>query len=110
MYDRNEIYLTPGTIALYKEFLTNPGKYGFTYKPLKECFLLGDHYEPQHLLFEQYVKYINKPLSKMVFYIIMREEFYDKFGADEKRDNDGKLLSRGMLGYRLRLNPECVKK
>ena len=92
------IPLTPAVIERFTDFLVNPEKWNCTYKPLKECFVEGDHYEPQHLLYQQYVDYIKKPLPKVVFYIIMREQFPEYFGKD---DREGQ---RGDLGYKLKLN------
>ena len=92
------IPLTPAVIARFTDFLVNPEKWNCTYKPLKECFTEGDHYEPQHLLYQQYVDYIKKPLPKVIFYIIMREQFPEYFGKD---DREG---ARHDLGYRLKLN------
>ena len=47
------IPLTPSVIAKFTDFLVNPKKYDCDYKPLKECFVEGDHYEPQHLLYRR---------------------------------------------------------
>ena len=93
------IPLTPQTVALFRKFVEHPEEYdGCDYKPLKECFVEGDHYEPQHLLYQQYVDYIKKPLPKVVFYIIMREQFPNYFGKDDRPGQ------RGDLGYKLKLN------
>lgn len=93
------IPLTPQTVALFRKFLEHPEEFeGCDYKPLKECFVEGDYYEPQHLLYQQYVDYIKKPLPKVVFYIIMREQFPDYFGKDDRPGQ------RGDLGYKLKLN------
>ncbi|MCR5578647.1 MAG: hypothetical protein K6F74_05480 [Prevotella sp.] len=94
------IPLTPSVIAKFTDFLVNPEKNNCTYKPLKECFVEGDHYEPQHLLYQQYVDYIKKPLPKAIFYIIMREQFPEYFGKDDRPG------TRHDLGYKLKLNVE----
>lgn len=94
------IPLTPKVIGQFTDFLVNPKKYNCDYKPLKECFVEGDHYEPQHLLYQQYVDYIKKPLPKVVFYIIMREQFPEYFGVDDRPGQ------RGDLGYKLKLDLE----
>ena len=90
--------LTPAVIRRFTDFLVNPHEYNFDYKPLKECFVEGDHYEPQHLLYQQYVDYIQKPLPKVVFYIIMQEQFPEYFGKDDRPG------TRHDLGYKLKLN------
>lgn len=94
------IPLTKETIAQFTDFLVNPQKYNCNYKPLKECFVEGDHYEPQHLLYNQYVNYIKKPLPKPFFYIIMQEQFPEYYGKDMRK---GKGF-RHDLGYKLKLN------
>lgn len=92
------IQLTPATINQYTDFLVNPSKYGCTYKPLKSVFVEGDHYEPQHLLYQQYLEYIKKPLPRVIFYIIMQEQFPEFRGKD---DREG---TRHDIGYKLKLN------
>lgn len=92
------IPLTPAVVERFTDFLVNPKKFNCTYKPLKECFVEGDHYEPQHLLYQQYVEYIKKPLSKVMFYIIMREQFPEYYGKDSRPGMGGNL------GYKLKLN------
>ena len=99
----NTLHLTPEVVAQYKDFLVNPQKYNCHYKPLHECFVEGDHYEPQDKLYDKYIEYIKKPLPKFMFYIIMREEYPDLFGADEWTDDKGKW-HRGDLGYKLKFN------
>ena len=94
------IPLTPHTIALYTDLLMNPQKYNCDYKPLKECFRIAKKVTPQDELYEQYVSYINKPLSKPIFYIIMRNMYPALFGADTHKDDSGKLVS-GSLGFKL---------
>lgn len=94
------IPLTPHTIALYTDMLVNPQKYNCDYKPLKECFRIAKKVTPQDELYEQYVSYINKPVPKPVFYIIMRNMYPLLFGADWCKDDSGELI-RGRLGFKL---------
>lgn len=94
----NSIILTKETVAQYTDFLVNPKKYGCDYKPMKECFTKSDHYEPQHLLYNQYINYIQKPLPKLVFYIIMQEQFPNYYGKDTREG------TRHDFGYKLKLN------
>ena len=91
------IPLTPSIIGRFTDFLVNPEKWDCTYKPLKACFVEGDHYEPQHLLYRQYVDYIQKPLPKVIFYIIMQEQFPEYRGTDDRPGMSGDI------GYKLRL-------
>jgi aminopeptidase C len=94
------IPLTQHTIVLYTDLLVNPEKYNYDYKPLKECFKIVKKITPQDELYEQYVSYINKPLPKTVFYIIMRNMYPALFGADVHKNDSGELI-RGDLGFRL---------
>lgn len=41
---RNTIPLNSKVIGLYRDFLENPKKHGFDYKPLKEVFKETDKY------------------------------------------------------------------
>lgn len=94
------IPLTSQTISLFTDMLVNPQKYNCDYKPLKECFRIAKKVTPQDELYEQYVSYINKPLPKPVFYIIMRNIFPLLFGADAHKEGSGKLI-KGKLEFRL---------
>ena len=97
-----KIPLTPDVIAQYKDFLVNPAKYKCDYKPLHDCFVEGDHYAPQNHLYEQYIDYIQKPLPKVIFYIIMQEEFSEYGGCDMITEKDGSRHN-GDFGYKLKL-------
>jgi hypothetical protein len=79
------------SIAAYQTILTNPAEHGFTFKPLDECFEPADEATPKHILFQQYVDYINAPLPKFFFYIIM-----------DRKHQQAKAPS-GDLGYKLKL-------
>lgn len=91
--------LSYDAINAYKELLTNPQKYGFDFKPIKECFEEVEEVTPKHILYEQYMEYLKKPLPKVVFYIIMDELFGDRIA---KTSCTG--LYKGYLGYKLKLN------
>ena len=56
--------MTPEVIERFKDFLVNPLKWKCSYKPLHECFVEGDHYEPQDKLFEAYLNYIKNRYQK----------------------------------------------
>jgi hypothetical protein len=87
--------LTPETINAYKTILTDPASYKMDFKPIAECFIHSDITTPKHILFEQYASYINKPLPKLIFYIIMDEMYKDVVGK----------APDGCLGFFLKLNP-----
>lgn len=86
--------LSPETVNAYKELLTNPQKHGLQFKPLHECFEEIEEVTPKHLLFEDFANYLQKPLPKVIFYIIMDELYFHLIDKDEKTNN---------LGYRLKL-------
>ena len=95
----NTIPLNSKVIDLYRDFLENPKKNGFQYKPLREVFKETDKYIPQDKLYKKYLDYIKKPLPKVVFYIIMRETF-EEFGCCFFT----KDVKRIILCYKLDLN------
>ena len=67
----NILTLSPEVIAAYKIIIEEPGKHGFTFRPLKECFEESEIGTAKHILFKEYVDYIEMPLPKVIFYIIM---------------------------------------
>lgn len=93
--------LTPGLVDAYKKIMTDPKTHGFDFRPLDQCFKESEKATAKHELFNQYIAYINKPLPKLMFYIIMDELHSDKIGKD----------ANGLLGYNLEfinLNPELT--
>lgn len=90
--------LNKATINQYKDFLENPQKYDCNYKPIKECFAPSKHVTPQDKLYELYIAHIDKPLPKVVFYIIM-QELYDEYRG--KAPYDEKTKKGGEFGYAL---------
>lgn len=86
--------LSPATVNAYKELLTNPQNNGLSFKPLNECFEETKEVIPKHILFEAFLNYLQKPLPKVIFYIIMDELYPHLIGKDENTND---------LGYRLKL-------
>lgn len=86
------IELTPGHIEAYKELLNNPSSHGFTFRKLTECFKESSTVIPKHELYKIYIDYLQKPLPKIVFYIIMDEIYGNVIDKDE---------TSGNLGYKL---------
>ena len=84
--------LNENSIAAFKTILTNPLKYGFSFKSIIDCFDKTEEATPKHILYNQYVEYIQKPLPKIFFYIIMDEMYEQKKAAN----ND--------MGYMVKLN------
>ena len=90
------IQLSPGLVAAYKELLTNPKKNGFDFRPITECFREIETVTPKHELFNVYIEYLQKPLPKVIFYIIMDELYGNLTGrAMDAEDKSG------YLGYKL---------
>lgn len=80
----NTIPLTPETVKMYKDILTEPEKNKLPYKPITDCFKKSETVTAQHVLFNEYIAYIeNRPLPKVIFYIIMQEIFGNCNGKDE---------------------------
>lgn len=90
------IQLTPGHVSAYKEILTNPEKNGFDFRPITECFIESETVTPKHELFNVYIDYLQKPLPKVMFYIIM-DDLYGNL-AGQAINAEGKP---GCLGYKL---------
>lgn len=84
--------LNQETIDAYTELLMNPNKHGLNFKALNKCFENSDKVTAKHILYEQYIQYLKKPLPKALFYIIM-DKLYPSQGKDE----------HGYFGYYLRL-------
>lgn len=86
--------LTPGIINAYKELMINPTLHGLSFKSLSECFEVCEKVTPKDILYEQYLAYLQRPLPKVVFYIIMDELYWHLVAKDEETKD---------LGYRLKL-------
>jgi hypothetical protein len=89
--------LSKEAVEAYKTLITDPKAHGLDFKPLEQCFEKSDTCRAQHLLFEDYVAYINKPLPKVIFYIIIQQIYGNCTGIDTAANNSG--------GYFLKLNP-----
>ena len=85
--------LSKESVNAYKELIKNPQKHGPDFNPLSECFQASEKVTPKHILFDEYVKYLQKPLPKVIFYIIMDEEYGDLIGKDEESGNVGYKLT-----------------
>lgn len=88
------IPLCPETINAYKELITNPQKHGLDITPITDFFIESTVVIPKHLLAKAYIEHINKPLPKVILYIIM-DEIY---GCCREKDDNGDL------GYKLIVN------
>lgn len=86
--------LSPQAVNAYKELLTNPKSHGLSFNPLNECFEETQEITPRHELYEAFLNYLQKPLPKIMFYIIMDEMYSPLIGKDERT---------GDIGYRLKL-------
>ncbi len=65
--------LNKESVDAYKELITRPKENGLDFPALDE--LLEQHEEgtPKHILFQQYIDIIKKPVPKVMFYIIVDE-------------------------------------
>lgn len=85
--------ILPAVIMLSVIFILSSGM-TIQFKPLHECFEEIEEVTPKHLLFEDFANYLQKPLPKVIFYIIMDELYSHLIDKDEKTKD---------LGYRLKL-------
>lgn len=99
----SELTITPDVIGRYKDLLVHPEKYGCAYQPLHEAFVECDEVTPQDTLFIQYLDYIEKPLPKVVFYIVMQEEFSEFRAIEPIEKTPRGIVKGGRFGYRLKL-------
>jgi hypothetical protein len=91
----NAIQLTPQVVDAYRELITNPAKNGLELDAITDCFHVDSRVTAKHVLAETYIKHINKPMPKLILYIIM-DELYGKYiGKGED----------GHAGYRLMFRP-----
>jgi len=66
--------LTPDVVVAYKTLMTKPKENGLENIPsLDECFAPAEEARAKHLLYEDYIKLIGKPVPKVIFYIVMDE-------------------------------------
>lgn len=100
----SELIITSDVIDHYKDLLVHPDKYGCTYQPLHEVFTECEEVTPQDKLFNHFISYIKKPLPKVLFYIIMEQEFAAYKGVEPK-DENGK---GGRIGYRLKIKEDLL--
>lgn len=106
------IPLTPETVALFRKFVEHPEECeGCDYKPIRECFEKSDVCTPKHILFNQYIAYLRRPLPKVFFYIIMDEIFPELQGkAPSRYDSEGNHIGGGEYGFYLKCVVEPEKK
>lgn len=90
--------LNVNSVAAYRAILENPTKYGFSFRPITECFDQSEAVIANHILFQSFHEEVPN-LPKIFFYIIM-EELY---GAPNGKD------AQGNLGYHLTFKPLPVK-
>ncbi|KKN15085.1 hypothetical protein LCGC14_0989600 [marine sediment metagenome] len=88
--------LNPETIGAYKELLLNPSKHKLDFKPITECFEKSDDVTAKHILAKEFIDYLNKPLPKVILYIVMNQVFGQCDGKD----------SSGNLGYHLKFKAD----
>lgn len=87
-----KIILCREVIEAYKTLLTQPGANGLSFKPITECFEKSETVTAKHILAKQFLTYLDKPLPKVILYIVMDQIF----GLCDGKD------SNGYLGYHLK--------
>lgn len=79
--------LTPETVSAYKELITDPQKHGLELIAITDFFVKSDKVTAKHILAKAYIDHIQKPLPKLILYIIM-DEIY---GCCRLKDENGNL-------------------
>jgi len=74
----SEIQLTPETISAYKTVITNPKEHGLSFNAITDFFEQSETVTAKHELADAYIKHINKPLPKVILYIIRNLGYYLK--------------------------------
>ena len=100
----DSIPLNEQTVALFRKFVEHPEECdGCDYKPIRECFEKSDVCTPKHILFNQYIAYLRRPLPKVFFYIIMDQIYSDLAGkAPHKYNAKGEVIGGGEYGFYLK--------
>lgn len=86
--------LNPQTVDAYKTLITNPKENNLPFDSITDCFDKSKDVTAKHILAKQYIDYIDKPLPKVILYIIMDQIFGQCNGKD----------ANGDLGYYLKFN------
>ncbi len=68
------LILNEETVDAYRQ-LTGDLANEMGIKPMIECFEPSEEEISRQILFEQYIDFIQKPLPKVMFYILMQERF-----------------------------------
>lgn len=82
--DKETLVISRETVSAYTTLVTKPKENGFEFAPITDCFQKSDQVTASHELFNQYIEYIQKPLPKPMFYIIMIDLFGQPSGKDQK--------------------------
>jgi len=85
--------LNPQSVDAYKQLMTKPKDHGLDIPALEECFDEFEEGTPKHILYQQYIDKIQKPLPKVFFYIIMDELYFKKITK----------CPDGNLGYKFKI-------
>jgi hypothetical protein len=67
--------LNPEAISAYKTILCDPSKHNLQFPAFPDCFEPCEEITPSHILFEQYCKFIDREIPKIVVYILFEESF-----------------------------------
>ncbi|NDV96467.1 hypothetical protein D0T84_16320 [Dysgonomonas sp. 521] len=84
--------LNEQTVNAYKELLINPQKHNLKITSITDFFAPSEIVIAKDILAKSYIDHINKPVPKIIIYIIMD----DLYGACIEKDSNN-----GNLGYKL---------
>jgi len=84
--------LTPGAVSAYNTLLNDPKKYLLNFPSMDECFEVSDLVTDKHVLHQEYIKYINRDVPKVIFYIIMDEKYASRLVKNPVTGNAGYSL------------------
>lgn len=88
--------LNQESVAAYKTLMTQPKENGMDFDPIEQLFTKSETVTAFHILYNQYIDRIKKPLPKVFFYIIFEEIYGPVTGKD----------SDGHAGYHMTIVPE----
>jgi hypothetical protein len=98
--------LNEQSVNAYKTILSNPSEHGMDFRPITECFEKSETATAQHILFKQYLEYLQKPLPKIIFYIVMAEIYGAPNGFDQEHRFGNHPNAPGCLGFYLKFKNE----
>lgn len=90
------MYVTPESVASFKEWMTEPSKFDLPIRPLSEMFKESETVTASHIIFQQADQEYKRSIPKIFFYIVMEQVYGQAVHKD----------SRGDLGYKMEYVPK----